>query len=98
MLFPEALTELAQYERFTSAFPSIPVLANLTEFGKTPLFTTEDLAKVNHYNIYLYYSSSSFFIILLSSLLLFVKCSHYASLFILFFSFCTFFFSSSIHV
>lgn len=46
MLFPEALTELAQYERFTKAFPTIPVLANLTEFGKTPLFTTSDLAKV----------------------------------------------------
>eukprot|EP00026_Physarum_polycephalum_P006514 Phypoly_transcript_06558.p3 GENE.Phypoly_transcript_06558~~Phypoly_transcript_06558.p3 ORF type:complete len:161 (+),score=51.27 Phypoly_transcript_06558:1271-1753(+) len=46
MLFPEALTELAQYERFTKAFPTIPVLANLTEFGKTQLFTTSELAKV----------------------------------------------------
>lgn len=46
MLFPEALTELGQYERFTKAFPNIPILANLTEFGKTPLFTTEELATV----------------------------------------------------
>ena len=48
MLFPEALTELSQYERFTKAFPTIPVLANLTEFGKTQLFTVSDLAKVSH--------------------------------------------------
>ncbi len=46
MLFPEALTELSQYEAFTKAFPNTPVLANLTEFGKTPLFSLPDLAKV----------------------------------------------------
>jgi methylisocitrate lyase len=46
MLFPEALTELSQYERFTKALPNVPVLANLTEFGKTQLFTTSELAKV----------------------------------------------------
>lgn len=46
MLFPEALTELPQYEAFTKAFPNIPVLANLTEFGKTPFYTTEQLANV----------------------------------------------------
>mmetsp|Transcript_15522 Transcript_15522/g.21634 ORF Transcript_15522/g.21634 Transcript_15522/m.21634 type:complete len:303 (-) Transcript_15522:68-976(-) len=46
MLFPEALTKLEQYEEFTKAFPDVPVLANITEFGKTPLFTTEELAKV----------------------------------------------------
>ena len=43
-LFPEALTELSQYEVFTRAFPSTPVLANITEFGKTPLFSQDDLA------------------------------------------------------
>ena len=43
MIFPEALTELAQYTRFTAAV-DVPVLANITEFGATPLFTTEELA------------------------------------------------------
>jgi len=43
MLFPEALTELEQYRRFAAAL-DIPVLANLTEFGLTPLFTLEELA------------------------------------------------------
>jgi len=43
MIFPEALTELAQYERFTAAV-DVPVLANITEFGATPLFTTNELA------------------------------------------------------
>ena len=42
MLFPEALGELDQYRRFVEA-AGIPVLANLTEFGRTPLFTLEEL-------------------------------------------------------
>jgi len=42
MLFPEALTGLEQYRSFTAL--GIPVLANLTEFGLTPLFTQEELA------------------------------------------------------
>jgi methylisocitrate lyase len=46
MIFAEALTTLEDYERFTSALGSkTPVLANITEFGKTPLFTVEQLAK-----------------------------------------------------
>jgi len=44
MLFPEALTGLEQYRRFTESL-GIPVLANMTEFGVTPLFTLEELAK-----------------------------------------------------
>jgi methylisocitrate lyase len=43
MLFPEALTGLEQYRSFTGAV-GIPVLANMTEFGLTPLFTLEELA------------------------------------------------------
>lgn len=43
MIFAEALTDLDEYRRFTSAV-KIPVLANLTEFGKTPLFTVRQLA------------------------------------------------------
>ena len=45
MIFPEAITELSQYKEFVSAV-KIPVLANITEFGSTPLFTTEELAGV----------------------------------------------------
>ncbi len=42
MIFAEALTTLDEYRQFTAAVP-VPVLANLTEFGKTPLFTTDEL-------------------------------------------------------
>lgn len=45
MLFPEALTNLALYQRFADAV-DIPILANMTEFGVTPLFTTRQLASV----------------------------------------------------
>jgi methylisocitrate lyase len=44
MIFPEALTELAQYRAFAEA-TGLPVLANTTEFGLTPLFTTRELAE-----------------------------------------------------
>ena len=42
MIFPEAMTELAMYRRFVEAV-NVPVLANITEFGKTPLFTRDEL-------------------------------------------------------
>ena len=42
MIFAEALTELNQYKKFVDAV-GIPVLANITEFGKTPLYTIEEL-------------------------------------------------------
>ena len=45
MIFPEAMTELDQYRRFVDAV-GVPVLANITEFGATPLFSTEQLASV----------------------------------------------------
>jgi len=45
MIFAEALTNLEQYRKFVGAV-KIPVLANITEFGKTPLFTVEELASV----------------------------------------------------
>ena len=45
MIFAEALTTLDEYQQFTDAV-NAPVLANLTEFGKTPLFTVDELAKV----------------------------------------------------
>jgi methylisocitrate lyase len=43
MLFPEALTDLSHYRRFADEV-GIPVLANMTEFGVTPLFGREELA------------------------------------------------------
>ena len=43
MIFPEAITELSMYKIFTEKL-SVPVLANITEFGATPLYTTDELA------------------------------------------------------
>jgi methylisocitrate lyase len=45
MIFAEALTTLDEYKQFTTKC-KVPVLANLTEFGKTPLFSTAELAAV----------------------------------------------------
>lgn len=45
MIFPEAMTTLDEYKTFTMDI-KVPVLANITEFGKTPLFTREELQKV----------------------------------------------------
>lgn len=45
MIFPEAIVELEQYQQFVDAV-AVPVLANITEFGATPLFTNEQLASV----------------------------------------------------
>jgi methylisocitrate lyase len=42
MIFAEALNKLEEYQAFTSEI-KVPVLANITEFGKTPLFTVEEL-------------------------------------------------------
>ncbi len=42
MIFPEAITELAMYKRFTEGVKA-PILANITEFGLTPLFTIDEL-------------------------------------------------------
>jgi len=45
MIFPEAVTELSMYRRFKSAV-RVPILANITEFGQTPLYTRDELATV----------------------------------------------------
>ena len=42
MVFPEAITELAMYRKFADAV-KVPILANITEFGQTPLFTVDEL-------------------------------------------------------
>ncbi len=44
-IFAEALSELADYQRFAEA-TGIPILANITEFGQTPLYTVEQLREV----------------------------------------------------
>jgi methylisocitrate lyase len=45
MIFPEAMTELAMYRRFKDAV-KVPILANITEFGQTPLYTRDELGSV----------------------------------------------------
>jgi methylisocitrate lyase len=42
MIFPEAITDLAMYKRFAAAV-KVPILANITEFGATPLYTLDEL-------------------------------------------------------
>ena len=44
MIFPEAITDLPMYRRFADAV-GVPILANLTEFGQTPLYTVDEIAK-----------------------------------------------------
>jgi methylisocitrate lyase len=46
MIFPEAITDLPMYRKFADAV-KVPILANITEFGKTPLFSTRELAGAN---------------------------------------------------
>ena len=45
MIFPEAIYTLPQYKQFKNAV-KVPILANITEFGQTPLFTTQELKSV----------------------------------------------------
>lgn len=45
-IFPEAITDLEMYRKFAAAV-KVPILANITEFGETPLFTTSELAGVD---------------------------------------------------
>jgi methylisocitrate lyase len=46
MIFPEAITDLPMYRKFADAV-KVPILANITEFGKSPLFTVEELRGAN---------------------------------------------------
>lgn len=51
MIFPEAMNELGQYQAFSKALQSatgkaVPILANITEFGQTPLYHCDELAEV----------------------------------------------------
>jgi methylisocitrate lyase len=46
MIFPEAITDLAMYKKFAQAV-KVPILANITEFGSTPLYSVEELRSVD---------------------------------------------------
>jgi methylisocitrate lyase len=46
MIFPEAITQLDMYKKFADAV-KVPILANITEFGQTPLYTVDELRAVN---------------------------------------------------
>jgi len=52
MIFPEALTEESEFEEFRKAL-QVPLLANMTEFGKSPLLTTDQLENLG-YNLVIY--------------------------------------------
>jgi methylisocitrate lyase len=45
-IFPEAVTDLEMYRQFATAV-NVPILANITEFGVTPLFAVDDLARAD---------------------------------------------------
>ena len=58
MIFPEAMNQLDQYVKFSTALQSaigrhIPILANITEFGQTPLYNCKELAEA-HVDMVLY--------------------------------------------
>src|ERR1044071_1566541 len=46
MIFPEAITDLPMYRKFAAAV-KVPILANITEFGKSPVFTVDELRAAN---------------------------------------------------
>jgi len=47
-IFPEALNTRVLFEKFAEAIPDVPLLANMTEFGKTPFFTASEFAAMGY--------------------------------------------------
>jgi methylisocitrate lyase len=47
-IFPEALTTRAMFEEFSRRMPGVPLLANMTEFGRTPFFTADEFAAMGY--------------------------------------------------
>ncbi len=47
-IFPEALNTREMFEKFAAAMPNVPLLANMTEFGKTPFYTADEFAKMGY--------------------------------------------------
>ena len=47
-IFPEALYDAAMFREFADRLPGVPLLANMTEFGKTPFFTAGEFAAMGY--------------------------------------------------
>ncbi|WP_151719765.1 methylisocitrate lyase [Gemmobacter serpentinus] len=47
-IFPEALTDADMFRAFAAAFPAVPLLANMTEFGRTPVFTAAEFEAMGY--------------------------------------------------
>lgn len=47
-IFPEALVTRDMFEKFAAAMPGVPLLANMTEFGRTPFFTAEEFEQMGY--------------------------------------------------
>lgn len=47
-IFPEALTDATMFRAFAAAFPGVPLLANMTEFGRTPVFTAAEFEAMGY--------------------------------------------------
>lgn len=47
-IFPEALVTREMFEKFAAAMPGVPLLANMTEFGKTPFFTADEFEQMGY--------------------------------------------------
>ncbi|MFC7378438.1 methylisocitrate lyase [Brevundimonas sp. GCM10030266] len=47
-IFPEGLTSREMFEKFAAAMPGVPLLANMTEFGKTPFFTAKEFEEMGY--------------------------------------------------
>jgi methylisocitrate lyase len=47
-IFPEALTDAGMFRAFAEKLPGVPLLANMTEFGRTPFFTTDEFAQMGY--------------------------------------------------
>ncbi|HET7085593.1 MAG TPA: methylisocitrate lyase [Rhizomicrobium sp.] len=47
-IFPEALTDAAMLREFAARMPGVPLLANMTEFGRTPFFTAQEFAEMGY--------------------------------------------------
>jgi methylisocitrate lyase len=47
-IFPEALNTREMFEKFAAALPDVPLLANMTEFGKTPFYTADEFEKMGY--------------------------------------------------
>ncbi len=47
-IFPEALTSAEMFREFARQLPGVPLLANMTEFGRTPYFTAQEFAEMGY--------------------------------------------------